>query len=519
MKELETKFILRGGKPRKALRRLLQELAWAGFLVHPKGTRLIRDVYYDTADHRIRNAGWSLRSRRKGDTRHLTCKQLATSSNGWFERREIEQPAAEDPSTLTNISDGPVQELLCRFVPEQAELTDLFHQCNRRTTYLLTHPDHPRGSIELVMDRVHVNGPSRTMNYVEVEAELKHGTSTLLADFADVMLAQPGTIQARTSKYQRGLFNRDYELAIGDRGREFMTPSDSWAILGIHYLDEQLSALRGYAPYAYEGIHIEGVHQMRVATRRIRAALRAFGSRMPAEETRALIKEASWLCDVLGDVRDLDVQLQHAARYRKQLPDRYQESLNAYERHLRADHRRVHRCLITALDSRRYAEFLIGFTKMRTALEETCESSTDPNPMTIETFARGYAPSRLKAIRKAGGKIDTSSPDADLHRLRIHIKRLRYQLEILSGPYGKSLNKASRHLRSLQGRLGDHQDACVARSELANYRDTHARGHREKKAFDRLIKLEDARAENLRVRFHRDWRRFEAESRKLQKVF
>jgi CHAD domain-containing protein len=517
MKELETKFVLRGGKPRKALRRLLQELVWAGFLAHPKGTRLIRDVYYDTADHRIKKAGWSLRARRKGSTRHLTCKQLATSSDGWFERREIEQPVAEDPCNLTTIAEGPVRELLCRFVPEQAELTDLFHQWTRRTTYLLTHPDHPRGDIELVMDRVRLNGQHRKMNYVEFEAELKLGTSKMLADFADVMLAQPNTIQARNSKYQRGLFNRDFELAIGDRKREFMTPADSWEKLGIHYLDEQLTALRDYAPYAYEGIHIEGVHQMRVATRRMRAALRAFGSVMPVEETRALIKEASWLCDVLGDVRDLDVQLEHAAGYRKRLPGRYQNSMDAYERHLQSDHRRAHRCLTAALDSRRYAEFLIDFTDLIRALEQSGGSSTSTT--TVESFARSYVPSRLRSIRKAGRKIDETSPDKDLHSLRIRIKRLRYQLEILSGPYGSSLKKASRHLRSLQGRLGDHQDACVARTELANYRDTQARGRREKKTFDRLIKLEDLRAEALRVRFHRDWRRFESESRKLQKVF
>ena len=109
MKELETKFLLaRGRRPQKALRRLLQDLAWAGFQIQPKTTRLVHDVYFDTADERLRRAGWSLRSRHKSLALVLTCKQLGQSNDGFFERREIEQTTLHEAPELESLEDGPV---------------------------------------------------------------------------------------------------------------------------------------------------------------------------------------------------------------------------------------------------------------------------------------------------------------------------------------------------------------------------------------------------------------------------
>lgn len=513
MHELETKHVLRGRKPGKALRRLLQDLVWAGFHAHPKGTRLVRDVYYDTADQRLKCAGWSLRCRRSGTQTVLACKQLTADADGWFERREVEQSSPHHQPDMQSLPDGPVADLLRRYLSGATDLVPLFSLTNRRTSYALTHPEHPRGVIELVMDRVHVDGDP-PMRYVEFEAELKQGTSELLTEFADVMMVQPEVIPSRTSKFQRGLFNTRRDLALDDRKRELMTPRDTWSKLGGHYLAEQFDTLTAYAPYAYEGLHIEGVHQMRVATRRMRAALRAFDSLLPVDTAAHLIDEAGWLCDVLGDVRDLDVQLSTLDRYQRALPGTHQATLRAYRRHLRGEHRRARQCLVAALESRRY----LGLLSNCRQLQLHAESFVRSDPLTIAEFAQAYVPAQLRNIRKAGRKIDRNAKDRKLHRLRIKIKRLRYELEILSGPYGKPLEKATRHLSRLQSTLGDHQDACVARTKLAGYRDAHARDPSEARTFDRLIELESKRAAKLRQRFGRDWARFEKESYRLAEI-
>jgi len=515
MKELETKYVLvRGENPGGNLRRLLEDLVWAGFHALPKGTRLIHDVYYDSADQRLRRAGWSCRSRRRGARLQLTCKQLTDGTEGFFERQEIEQSILQEQPVIETMGDGAAHDLLLRYLPSDSELIPLFRQTNRRTSYLVSHPDYPRAAIELVMDRVHIEVKD-PLTYVEFEGELKQGPASFLSAFADVMCAQPGCIRSHAGKFHRGLFQQDWQAFGGSRKRELMSPDDQWSKLGASYLADQFEALTAYAPYAREGIQPEGIHQMRVVTRRLRAALKAFRDVLPRKQAGFLAGEARWLCEVLGAVRDLDVHMEHVERYRRKAPKARSGSLDAYERHLDDDHRLAHRCFVRALESRRYADFLKSFA----AFNNTVGSMTDDDSLTIQTFARSYLPGRLRSIRKAGRKISSQSKDKEMHRLRIRIKRLRYQLEILEGPYGKSLRRASRDLRRLQGRLGDHQDACVAQLVLKDYRDNQASGRREKRTFDWLIETERDRATSLKKGFQRDWKRFEAESHKLQKVF
>ena len=515
MKELETKFLLaRGKRPQKALRRLLQDLSWAGFQIQPKTTRLIHDVYFDTPDERLRRAGWSLRCRHKSLALVLTCKQLGQSDDGFFERREVEQTTLHESPQLDELEEGPVLDLLRRYLHPTAELKPLCNQANERSTYLLSHANHPRASIEMVFDRVRVDGPT-PLRYVEFEGELKQGPRTILESYSSVLASHPDLVQSRTSKFHRGHFNGRGSIDVGNRTRDLMTPEDAWSKLGANYLAEQMQALNAYEPYAYEGLHPEGVHQMRVATRRLRAALKAFGGVLPKDSARSLAAEAGWLCDVLGAVRDLDVHLEHLHGYRHSLPGDRRHSLDDYELHLHQARLQARRCLTTALDSNRFQRFRASYLRLQ---EKALEIDPDTSP-TIADFAHYYVPRRLVAVRRDGRRIQRGSKPEAYHRLRIRIKKLRYGLEILNGPYGAELARASKSLRRLQGRLGDHQDACVAEEELLRYRDNHATSGREKRTFDRLIGSERDRAEKLRRRFRSDWARFETESKKLKKLF
>ncbi len=515
MKELETKYLLvRGRRPQKALRRLLQDLAWAGFQIQPKTTRLVHDVYFDTAAERLRRAGWSLRCRHKSLALVLTCKQLGQSDDGFFERREIEQTTLHESPQLDSLEEGPVRSLLQRYVPGSAELKPLFALNNERSTYHISHPDHPRALIEMVFDRVRIDD-AKPLRYVEFEGELKQGPVAILETFSGVLAAHPDLVQSRTSKFHRGLFNTRGVVDVGDRTRDLMSPADAWSKLGASYLAEQMHALAAYEPYAYEGLHPEGVHQMRVATRRLRAALKAFGGVLPKTEARSLAAEAGWLCDVLGAVRDLDVQLEHLHGYRRALPKGRRHSLDAYEQHLERNRLRARRCLNTALDSNRFRRFQASYL----ALQSQARAIDPAASPTIAEFAHGYVPKRLAGVRREGRKIHPGSEAEVYHRLRIRIKKLRYGLEILNGPYGTELARASKSLRRLQAHLGDHQDACVAEEALTHYRDTQSESGREARTFDRLITAERDRAEKLRRRFPDDWERFEKESRKLKRLF
>jgi CHAD domain-containing protein len=169
--------------------------------------------------------------------------------------------------------------------------------------------------------------------------------------------------------------------------------------------------------------------------------------------------------------------------------------------------------LIAALESRRYAELLSCYRDFLNSADETPHAA-----LNVASFAKDFIPERIRLIRKAGRHIDHGSKAKDLHRLRVRVKRLRYQLELLAEPYGQPLRKASKHLRQLQNTLGDHQDACVAQSVLDEYRRQLGKKS-DKRCFGCLIKLEASRAATLRKRFYRDWAKFDDDAGSLKRIF
>jgi CHAD domain-containing protein len=514
MTELETKYLLvPAAKPGKALRRLLRDLTWAGFYAQPQPTRLIHDVYFDTADQRLHHAGWSLRSRRTNDTAMLTCKQFGMSRNGWFQRQEIEQLSMHEVPSLQTLGDGPVFELLRRYVPIEAPFEPLFAQANRRTAYLLTHPAFPRSSVELVLDRVRIDGET-PLRYAEFEGELKQGGTDFLQAFTAVLSTRKHMVRSRISKYHRGLFHSGRCPLPRTQDALPLTPEQPWARLGACYLGEQLQALQIHEPVALEGLLPEGVHQMRVATRRARAVLKAFRPAL-GPDARTLSRELSWLCNTLGAVRDLDVQLERLAGYRAQVPAKRLEVVEAFGRSQQAEREAVQRELRDALASSRYLRLL----EQGQCLQRRLEESAAADARTIRDAAGPLVRAHVRAIRRAGRGISRRSKARDLHRLRIRIKRMRYQLEILSAPYGAELSRAFEALRRMQNRLGEHQDAQVARGELKAYRASQALGPKARKTIDRLITLEAERAKTLRRGLRRNWQRFEKKARRLAGTF
>jgi CHAD domain-containing protein/uncharacterized protein YjbK len=522
MNELEAKYLLQQGSRRsKVLRRALQELSWAGFLAHPQGTSRIHDIYYDTADARLQRAGWSLRSRIENGTFQLTCKQLSNPQSGVFSRQELEQTvshmnAAHLTDDRTQIPRGIVTELLRSILPRDAELAQLFALNTRRTRYRLSSLELPRSHVELAVDQTRITADDE-LSFVEIEAELKQGPPALLREVNFILESQPQLVCARVSKFQRGLQTADC-LPV-DRQRDQLPPltrESAWADLGIRHLATQSRALREMEPMAWEGVHIEGVHLMRVSVRRIRAALKAFSGVLSPEGGEALQTESRWLGQRLGSVRDLDVQLEHLDSYAKVLHPDDQRLLGRYRQLLLKDRNRAHARLRNAFAGQR-------FTRLERSLQQYLErSETDKMGFefrSVEEMAREYVRPQLKKILKRGRTITRHSPAERLHRLRIEIKRLRYQLEFLREPYGRDLKQSTRRLRNLQNTLGDHQDACVAREQLTLYRSHHELGKQENRIFKHLLVLEAEKASRCHRQFFKDWKKFEREAEALKALF
>jgi triphosphatase len=505
--ELEAKFLTTRGKPPKdVLRRLQQSLAWAGFRIQPNGRRAFTDRYFDTVDHQLRTAGWSYRERRDDQGRHIALKEITRARAAIFDREEVEQPLQREED-LRRPSSGPVGDRLSNLLHPDAGIVPLFTVENRRASYRLSHPDHPRGLVEMAFDDARIYAHD-SIEFKELAIELKNGPHELLATILATVELEPALIDARLSKYERGLITAGLPLARRALKSAALGRHSRWLDAAIEHLNAQLYQIKLYEPFAFEGVHVEGVHQMRVAVGRARAALRAFATVLPAEEANRLGPHLRWLAAALGKVRDLDVHLAHLAAYREGVEPSAQTSLDRYHEHLGQLHEAAHRDLAEALSGDEYLTLISSYRDLINAAVQPEQASS----VRIEQVADSSVAPLLERVQRRGRSIEDSSPDKHLYRLRKDVKRLRYQLELLEGSYQRELEPMLGSLRVLHERLGLHQDASVARAHLARFRKLHALDQAERRVFKTLIKLEKSRARRHRQRFAADWQRFDEAS-------
>jgi CHAD domain-containing protein len=206
---------------------------------------------------------------------------------------------------------------------------------------------------------------------------------------------------------------------------------------------------------------IEGIHQMRVAVRRLRAILSAFAPMLPDEQGHWVSQELRWFGDVLGEARNLDVfagDLLDRARAALPIASEFERLAQATERRRRAAHAGV----IKAISSTHYTVALLELLRWLDGGDwhlAAAESLHDP----IETLAptlldrcRAQAEKRAKDFSKQSAK--------KRHRLRIALKKLRYTTELFAPLYGAGEAKHFiQRLKKLQDDLGDANDVRVAR--------------------------------------------------------
>jgi triphosphatase len=223
----------------------------------------------------------------------------------------------------------------------------------------------------------------------------------------------------------------------------------------------QLEAVLKHEPEARVGDDPEAVHQMRVATRRLRAGLRLFADVAPVP-VGELLSELAWLAERLGAVRDLDVQIesigQAAAEVRPSV-ETLAPVLSAFEsRRASARH-----ALLEALDGPRYVALVAALSAVVAQSPGMWPGrASEPAAATVPALVRA----RFRKFRKAARHATATSPATDLHRARIRAKRLRYSLEFVADLYGKRARSLIRRIVDVQDVLGAIQDAAVMDQRL-----------------------------------------------------
>jgi CHAD domain-containing protein len=417
------------------------------------------DTYYDTADWRVHRAGYALRLRRRNDAAELTLKSLTSQSASFAARRELTEALAssEDP-TMEHVG-GPVRERV-RALRGRVPLIPLFTAITRRQIYGIWIAGQRQG--EVALDHTTFIGETfdDQSQLLRVEIESVDGTTTQLEPFIDALKATTSLRAAVASKYETGLA-RNHLAPVGPPSLDGRTFDRDASIGEVAYatLWRQLVELLRNEPGARLGDDIEALHDMRVAVRRLRAALSLFKPFLPAE-ILAQRDDLRWLAGTLGSVRDLDVQLIAFAGWAERLDDADSDNLRPLLDDLQ--HRRIiaRVQMLAALDSERYERFISSFTELLAhPIDATnAGAALDVAPDLILRRQRRFARRAAKIKRNA-------SPEA-IHAVRIEAKRVRYALEFFRPLYGKSVTSYIHRLVEVQDLLGAHQDATVAVDHL-----------------------------------------------------
>ncbi|MBV9151356.1 MAG: CHAD domain-containing protein [Alphaproteobacteria bacterium] len=209
----------------------------------------------------------------------------------------------------------------------------------------------------------------------------------------------------------------------------------------------------------------QGIHQMRVSVRRLRAALSAFRELLPEHQRRWASAELRWLADALGPARNLDVFEATLLKPVSDNPDTL--ALKTLRRAVQRQRRAAYRDAARAVRSARYAELMLNLSRWF----ETCGWRIGDHAARLEQpigiISRHALQHRWRAAKRRSKGFAAQS-SGQRHRLRIALKKLRYNAEALAVLYHRDdADRFIRRVKRLQDGLGHANDLCVGHDILA----------------------------------------------------
>lgn len=435
---------------------------------HPllrRGARMGRwrlySVYFDTPAFDLWRQGIAFRLRREGGRWLQTVKGGGSVEAGLHRRFESEAEVRGPQPDWSRIGDGAVAEIFAS--PElRAQLAPVFVTDFSRSSRRI---EIDAGVVvEVSIDRGAIKYGDMLQPVTELELELKSGPAWPLFDFALQLLdAVPLRIENR-SKAERG-----YALARGARPMPVKTgpvhlaadattgaafKAIAWAALN-HLLANEEGMLQGADP--------EYLHQVRVALRRLRSAFGVFAALLPVETTEPLKAEFKWLAAALGPARDWDVFMTETLPPIREAFAGH-AGLARFARACGGRRRAGNRKARRAVGSSRYERLMLEFAAWLAAERWARQADGPALAAWAEpagSFAAGVLDQRFKRVRKRGRKLARRST-AELHRLRIAVKKLRYPVDFFSTLFEpKPVREMVARLSRLQNILGAMNDAAT----------------------------------------------------------
>jgi CHAD domain-containing protein len=250
-------------------------------------------------------------------------------------------------------------------------------------------------------------------------------------------------------------------------------PSDSLAEAGKKIWSYHFSAMLSQEEGTRLGKDPEALHDMRVATRRMRAAFDVFGQAFKAKTLKPHLNGLRATGRALGKVRDLDVFIEKARLYLDQLPESDQHDLDPLLESWSNQRENARVELLAYLDSDIYKNFKEAFSSFLEKPERLNPDKTDnkakepqkeiviPQPYQIRHLAPVMIYQHAAEVRCFDTILESASLEQH-HALRIQFKKFRYTVEFFKEILGPEANAVISDLKKMQDHLGDLNDASVA---------------------------------------------------------
>jgi triphosphatase len=426
---------------------------------HQKASQHLYSTYFDTKEHALLKQGVGLRVRRIGDRRVQTLKTAGSGSGGLHQRQEWETDIVGETPEYSQFPEGALPEW-CANKNNLEQIEALFVTEFMRTTWLVAIDG---SEIEVALDQGEVKTPTASRPLNEVELELKSGSADKLFSVAlTLQEALPLLIENQSKAAGGYALHQPKPPKYHKAGAVKLNPNMTAEQAFVHILWHCLGHLQANEDMVLYGQDIEGVHQMRVALRRLRSCLSLYEPLIPKKIFTKLRREAKWITDVLGVARDWDVFA--LSLEQMQQPDN-NSSLKNLPKRVANKKRHAYAAVRAALRSPRYSRMLLLFGKWltqrrwRRKLEDDALSRLDSF---VIDFASPILESHHQLVKKQGKNLVELSAE-ELHELRISIKQLAYGTRFFAELYPCfSVRPYTKSLKVLQDELGILNDGSVA---------------------------------------------------------
>ena len=508
--EIETKYAI---SDPSVFDTLLELRAVGSYTLRPTGERQVVDHYLDTEARDLLKAGYACRLRESEAARQwrLTVKGLGKAEGARHERAEFEcdVPPHSMPSDWPAC---PAREIVLT-ASAGRPLAELFALRQLRATRAVEQGE--RGVGELSLDTVDSAIAGHESHERELEVELADAGTEDDLRAIDGELRQYDLKPQATSKFERALAQLDGEKrarrprkkkkTVGVTADEPMAEAGR-KILRFHF-DRMVDNEEG----TRKGEDIEALHDMRVATRRQRAALRIVSPYFKKKTVKPIRDELRALAERLGAVRDLDVLIEAAEAYRASRRPEAAAALDPLLEEWRGRRDDARHALLRHLDSdeyrnviKRYDEFLSSpGTGVKGSGEDT------PNPQLVRHVLPSEVWDHYARVRAYETVMSWASIET-IHALRIEAKRLRYLLEFFQEVLGPGLSGTIDALVKIQDHIGELHDADVTIGLLRDFLMRAAQLSANPAVAEeasRYLKLTEARLRTLQRSLKSPWKR------------